>query len=167
MTPFHLTLVHDEGLDPSLPALERYAVRAVVVRDGEILLMRTADGAVKLPGGGVDPGESDDAALRREVDEETGLSVTSVTPFLGTVTERSAALPGDPRPVFAQVSRYYRCRVGPGSGRTSLSDAERHLGLAAVWLPLADAVAASRARLDGPHRFVHRETQVLELLTEL
>ena len=38
MTPFDLTLVHDEGLDPSLPALERHAVRAVVVRDGAILL---------------------------------------------------------------------------------------------------------------------------------
>ena len=167
MTPFDLTLVHDEGLDPALPALRRHAVRAVVVCDGEILLMRTADGALKLPGGGVDDGESDETALRREVDEETGLAVTAVVRYAGVVTEHSASRPDDARPAFVQVSRYYRCRVGPGSGRTALSAGERELGLGAVWLPLPEAVAANRARADGPHRFVRRELAVLELLGRL
>jgi 8-oxo-dGTP pyrophosphatase MutT (NUDIX family) len=166
VTPFDLTLVHDEGLDPSLPVLVRNAVRAVAVRDGDVLVMRTADGAVKLPGGGVDHDESDEAALRRELDEETGLAVTAVGPLLGVVSERSLARPGDPLPAFVQVSRYYRCDLGPGSGRTSLSAGERDLGLRAVWLPLADALAANSTRVSS-HRFVRRELRVLELLSRL
>jgi hypothetical protein len=69
--------------------------------------------------------------------------------------------------LFVQVSRYYRCRVGPGAGRTTLSASERELGLGTVWLPLPAAVAANRARLDSPHRFVRRELAVLELLSRL
>jgi ADP-ribose pyrophosphatase YjhB (NUDIX family) len=161
-----LTLVHDEGLDASLSALERHAVRAVVVRDGEVLMMRASSGALKFPGGGVEHGESDEDALRREVDEETGMAVTSVDGYVGAVVERSAAQPGDAEPVFVQVSRYYRCQVGPGAGRTALTAAERELGLGAVRVPIAEAVATNRALVGGPHRFVRRELAVLELLSQ-
>jgi 8-oxo-dGTP pyrophosphatase MutT (NUDIX family) len=162
--PFVTKLLHDEGLDPSLPAVERHAVRAVVRRGGEILMLRASTGAWKFPGGGVESGESDDAALRREIDEECGLAITSVDDYVGEVVERAAARPGDPAPVFVQVSRYYRCSVAEGSGATALSDAERALGLAAAWVDLGDAVRANRAHLDGPDRFVRRELLVLERL---
>lgn len=51
---------------------------AALVRDGEgrILLQRRADdGRWNLPAGGIDPGESPDQAVVREVREETGLEV--------------------------------------------------------------------------------------------
>jgi mutator protein MutT len=43
---------------------------------GEILLMQRSDGGTwDLPGGAVEPGETPSEALRREVQEETGLDV--------------------------------------------------------------------------------------------
>ena len=55
------------------------AVSAVIFRDGRILLVRRARSPAKgfysLPGGRVEFGESLHAALHREVDEETGLTI--------------------------------------------------------------------------------------------
>ncbi|MGX7825141.1 NUDIX hydrolase [Actinokineospora sp. 24-640] len=64
-------------------------VGAVVHDDsGRILLIRRARppgaGQWSLPGGKVEPGESDAAALRRELREETGL-VATVGAFVGRV----------------------------------------------------------------------------------
>ncbi len=121
-SPFAETLVHDEGLDPSLPALER-AVRAVVLRGGEVLMLGAASGAWKFPGGGVEPDESDAAVLHREIGEECGLEVASVDRYLGEVVEWSVARPDDPFPVFVQVSRYYRCTLSAGSGELAFRTA--------------------------------------------
>jgi 8-oxo-dGTP diphosphatase len=58
-------------------------VGAAVVRDGRLLAARRtappeAAGRWELPGGKVDPGESPDDALVREVDEELGCRVAVV-----------------------------------------------------------------------------------------
>jgi 8-oxo-dGTP diphosphatase len=59
------------------------AVSAVIVRDGEFLAVRRArppmQGLFTLPGGGVEAGESLAEAVRREVQEETGLTIEPVT----------------------------------------------------------------------------------------
>lgn len=55
------------------------AVSAVIIRGGEFLLVRRArppmQGLFTLPGGGVESGESLVEAVRREVREETGLTI--------------------------------------------------------------------------------------------
>ena len=58
------------------------AVSAAIFRDGKVLLVRRArspgKGFYSLPGGRVEFGESLQQALRREVDEETGLRIDIV-----------------------------------------------------------------------------------------
>jgi len=53
------------------------SVRAVVRLEGMLVALRNPDGVHLLPGGRLEPGETYEDALRREVLEETGLSLRS------------------------------------------------------------------------------------------
>lgn len=67
----------------------RRAVRGVVLRQSEILLLYTARyDDYSLPGGGVDEGESLEAAMVRELGEETGAREVRVLAPLGWIDER-------------------------------------------------------------------------------
>ncbi len=62
----------------------RVTIKGACVRDGKLLLVRESVSHSgqkwELPGGGLDFGEDIQAALVREVREETGLTVTRVSP---------------------------------------------------------------------------------------
>jgi 8-oxo-dGTP diphosphatase len=64
---------------PVPPARPQLAVSGAIFRDGRVLVVRRArspgKGFYSLPGGRVEFGESLHTALRREVDEETGLRI--------------------------------------------------------------------------------------------
>ena len=50
-------------------------VKAVVRKDDRFLVLVKPDGTFDLPGGRVEVGETNECALHREIDEETGLKV--------------------------------------------------------------------------------------------
>ena len=53
-----------------------------VLKDGEVLLIRRGDNnRWDVPGGGLESGETPEAAARREMTEETGLSVGLLRPL--------------------------------------------------------------------------------------
>ncbi|MEW2581328.1 NUDIX domain-containing protein [Streptomyces syringium] len=63
--------------EPITPVI-RTSAKAVVIHDGRVLLQRAAwegQDCYFLPGGGQNPGEPLDETVRREVHEETGLTV--------------------------------------------------------------------------------------------
>jgi 8-oxo-dGTP pyrophosphatase MutT (NUDIX family) len=76
-------------VEPVLPQ----TVKALLGRDGLLLLMMKQNGMWDLPGGKVDGNEALDIALQREVEEETGLGVHGVTRFSQGLRHREPRVP--------------------------------------------------------------------------
>lgn len=63
------------------PCFYRLSVKGIVIdNQNRILLARESDGTWDMLGGGLDHGEDTIACLKREIHEETGLTVTKVWP---------------------------------------------------------------------------------------
>ncbi len=147
--------------------IRRTAVRAVIERNGLLLMVRNNRGDVKFPGGGLEEGESHEETLRREVLEETGHVMIRVGRKLGTATERHPDI-RDPEAFFEMISHYYECGIDSDSGIQNLDDYEAEMGFEPVWIPVSAAIENNRvllaAQAASMNRWVGRETAVLEYL---
>jgi len=147
--------------------IRRRAVKAVVDVDGCLLLLRSGSGGdYKFPGGGVEAGEDDGAALVRELDEECGCDVLRTGALLLCVVEEHPARE-DPTQRFEMQSRYYDCTVSDQRRAPQLSGSELREGLQQVLVPWDEAIATNRAVLlldRDPLPWVDRELQALEFL---
>ena len=119
----------------------RQGVRGLVVDpDRRVLLLHYADEFDSWwipPGGGIDPGESDEQALRRELREEIGLEDFELGPLLWDKARYFTLEPG----FCGQRNRVYLVRV-PRMEARLLSEA-----LAARWFTLDELEALP----DAPH----------------
>lgn len=162
------TLNRNPGITPHGRTVTRRAVRAIIQQENALLMIYSPiNGDYKFPGGGVKRGETLQAALRREVREESGLQVTDILAGFGRVIEYDRALqPGFD--LFRMTSYYYICQVGEGCVPLALDDYESDLEFTPRWVSVTDALAANRAVLtaseQSTHPWTHRETLVLELL---
>jgi 8-oxo-dGTP diphosphatase len=99
VSPPHVTttLLEDLACATERDGIDKTVVGAVIAApDGRVLLLRrSADdylgGLWELPSGGVDDGETLIEALRREVAEETGLTIEAIGDYLGHFDYRSGS----------------------------------------------------------------------------
>ncbi|WP_322173690.1 NUDIX hydrolase [Acutalibacter caecimuris] len=100
--------IHQEGLPKNGSIYRRTAARGVILRAGKLLMIHTDAGDYKFPGGGLEPGESPETALVREVLEETGHKVFGISALWAVTHERRK---GNTADVLEMDSFYFFCEV--------------------------------------------------------
>jgi nucleoside triphosphatase len=126
-------------------ATERRIIVVGLVRNahGEWLLCRMPPdrgvfpGQWGLPGGGIEPGEEAEAALRRELREEIGLEVSQVEPLFftdGLYTKRFSD--GTQRPIY-MIFLLYTC-LAPGEAVRLNPEFEAYAWVSQASLPEYD-----------------------------
>ena len=105
-----LLVLDAHNYDEDLPEIYRVAVRGIIFKKGQLLLIQSNFEELKFPGGGQEKGESDIDTLVREVLEETGYHVIreSVKEF-GEVVEKRLSV-HEPM-IWHQINRYYFCDI--------------------------------------------------------
>lgn len=126
-------------LDPTLERRRRPCAYAIVLDGrGRVLLMETPRGYY-LPGGGIDEGETEHEALRREVLEEMGHEI-QVGEEVGRAVQHIRI--GD-RTILSKEGAYFRATLGAKVAEAVEEDHEP------VWLPLVTACREVVHRAQG------------------
>ena len=143
----------------------RVAVRGIIFLEGKLLMIESSFGEVKLPGGGIEQGEDEIAALVREVREETGYEVLpeTIRPF-GEIEEKRLSV-HEPM-IWHQISHLYFCKVDPRQGACAYTANEQKYGFRLVRLTVEEAIGKNQAMLEreGYLPWNQREYETLRLL---
>ncbi|MGD6774873.1 NUDIX hydrolase [Sutcliffiella horikoshii] len=145
----------------------REAVRAIVIKDGHILMVHSNKGDFKFPGGGVESGETHSEALIREVLEETGYVNTVVGDKFGVYLERREDV-FDQSLLFEMNSHYYFCECLGEPVAQQLEGYEIEQGFTAKWITIEEAISQNERaqKLSGHNGWIERETYVLHKILQ-
>ncbi len=126
-----------------MPVTERYAVRAMIRRDGLWAMQKSKFGEYKIPGGGVEAGETYCEALLREVQEETGLLVLedSITEIGESLEIREDSFQKGVK--YIAHSLYYFCDVKEEMTQSAMTENELARGYKLEWTDLDHAIACN------------------------
>jgi 8-oxo-dGTP pyrophosphatase MutT (NUDIX family) len=161
------TIHRSEGINIHGKTNHRIAVRGVILRGREILMVYSSNaGDYKFPGGGVEPGEAHEHALRRELLEECGATLANVDEELGAIIEYDSAK-GRNYEVFKMTSHYYSCQIQDGFAEQKLEGYEADLGFQPLWVDIDHAIAQNESLLKDakPIEWLQRETFMLEYIS--
>lgn len=122
--------------DPSIQYTDRPIVKVVIRNEDKYLILNNG----LLPGGGVEPGESDQDAIARELQEELGVTVKNVQE-IGTVVQYRNLINKK------YLVTGYSAELASVGGQTNPQD-EREARFTVHWLGLNEALSYVSASID-------------------
>jgi len=139
-----------EGKKHEVPVQQlrwRPSVYAIIIKDNKLLVSPQFHG-YDLPGGGIELGELPEAALLREIKEETGIIASN--PRLLTCQTSFFKLPVSAKGVFVQsLLMYYVCDSAGGElSDSGFTEDEKLYSRHPEWLPIKNSdIQLSRGRI--------------------
>ena len=160
-----LYILDKHNYSDDMEEFERFAVRAVIIRDGKIAMQRAGEGYYKILGGGIDKGETREKALAREVREEAGLIVIPESiRECGKVIEKRLDIFDDHK-IYHCHTYVYFCDVEEQQVEAQMTESEKALDYDLAWATPAEIIEANRAFLDK--EWIARDTRIVELIKEM
>lgn len=152
---------------PNGSVFSRPSARAVIINDGKIAMVYSKKyNYYKFPGGGIEPAESMEDALIREVSEETGLRV--IKNSIQEYGQVHRVQKGTKEDIFIQDNYYFLCSVEEDLEQQSLDNYEADEGFTLEFLEPQLAIKVNRTTIldDFSQIMLEREALVLELLIQ-
>lgn len=159
-----LKILDNGGYTQDMPLIYKQTVRAIIFKDGKLVMQRSSNGEYKIPGGGLEGDEDRAEALYREVMEEAGMKIdmASIVDIGEMIELRCDKF--DPEKKFERHTYYYFCRVAEEGFPLALTESEKERGFECVCETLENIYQDNREICNSPCMI--RDTMFIKMLLD-